>query len=78
MREGGKNNVQHNASRNGKQERGTSQKARESTSKAKEKFPEAPDTVGMQDERGQKNRGRGKRRLMNGAIDGRNGEIRSK
>lgn len=58
-REKDKQNVQHDASREGKQERakgegsrGTSEQAGESNRKAKEEFPEAPDTVGMQDERG--------------------------
>jgi hypothetical protein len=58
-REKDKHNVQHDASREGKQERakgegsrGTSEQSGDSNKKAKEEFPEAPDTVGMQDERG--------------------------
>ncbi|KAF8858944.1 hypothetical protein BDZ45DRAFT_725700 [Acephala macrosclerotiorum] len=38
----------------GDRSRGTSEKAGEANKKAKEEFPEAPDTVGMQDERGGK------------------------
>jgi hypothetical protein len=58
-RERDTNNVQHGASREGKQERakgegsrGTTEASGESNRRAKEEFPEAPDTVGMQDERG--------------------------
>jgi len=60
-REKDSHNVQHDASKEGKQERakgdgsrGTSEASGESNKKAKEEFPEAPDTVGMQDERGSK------------------------
>lgn len=38
----------------GEGSRGTSEKSGNSNEKAKEEFPEAPDTIGMQDERGQK------------------------
>lgn len=55
-------NVQHDASREGKEERakgngsrGTSEGSGGSNKKAREEFPEAPDTIGMQDERGGKN-----------------------
>jgi len=58
-REKDKHNVQHDASREGKQERaqgegsrGTSEQSGDANKKAKEEFPEAPDTIGMQDERG--------------------------
>jgi hypothetical protein len=58
-REKDKHNVQHDASKEGKQERaegdgsrGTSEKSGNANKKAKEEFPEAPDTIGMQDERG--------------------------
>jgi len=61
-REPDKLNVQHDASKEGKEERakgdgsrGTSGKSGDSNKKAKEEFPEAPDTIGMQDERGGKN-----------------------
>jgi len=61
-REKDSHNVQHDASKEGKQERakgegsrGTSEAAGDSNKKAKQEFPEAPDTVGMQDERGRKN-----------------------
>jgi len=62
-READKHNVQHDASREGKKERaappgegsrGTQEGAGKSNEKAKEEFPEAPDTIGMQDERGGK------------------------
>jgi hypothetical protein len=53
------NTVQHDASKEGKQERakgegsrGTSEQSGDANKKAKEEFPEAPDTIGMQDERG--------------------------
>ncbi len=56
-----KPNVQHDAVKDGKEERakgegsrGTSESSGGSNQKAKEEFPEAPDTIGMQDERGQK------------------------
>lgn len=56
-----KPNVQHDAVKEGKEERakgegsrGTSESSGGSNQKAKEEFPEAPDTIGMQDERGQK------------------------
>ena len=52
-------NLQHDANQEGKQERvkgdrsrGTSEASGESNTRAREEFPEAPDTVGMQDERG--------------------------
>ncbi|KAN0112739.1 hypothetical protein V8E51_005690 [Hyaloscypha variabilis] len=58
-REKDKHNVQHDASKEGKQERaegdgsrGTSEQSGNANKKAKEEFPEAPDTIGMQDERG--------------------------
>jgi len=54
-------NVQHDADREGKKERATGEGSRGATEgsggsnqKAKEEFPEAPDTIGMQDERGGK------------------------
>ncbi|KUJ18401.1 uncharacterized protein LY89DRAFT_47483 [Mollisia scopiformis] len=54
-------NVRHDAHKEGQQERqkgdgsrGTSEQAGDANKKAKEEFPEAPDTVGMQDERGGK------------------------
>jgi hypothetical protein len=60
VRETDTNNIQQDASREGKKERaegegsrGTSEQAGDSNKKAKEEFPEAPDTIGMQDERGQ-------------------------
>lgn len=53
--------IQHDASKEGKAERakgdgsrGTSEGSGGSNRKAKEEFPEAPDTIGMQDERGGK------------------------
>ncbi len=59
MREADTHSVQQDVTRGGKQERskgegsrGATEKAGESNRKAKEEFPEAPDTVGMQDERG--------------------------
>ncbi|TVY86185.1 hypothetical protein LAWI1_G006932, partial [Lachnellula willkommii] len=55
-------NVQHDASRQGKEERAkgngsraTSEGSGGSNERAREEFPEAPDTIGMQDERGGKN-----------------------
>jgi hypothetical protein len=51
--------VQHDASKEGKQERakgqgsrGTTETSGNSNKRAKDEFPEAPDTIGMQDERG--------------------------
>jgi len=53
--------VQHDASREGKDERAkgngsraTSEGSGGSNERAKKEFPEAPDTIGMQDERGGK------------------------
>lgn len=58
-REKDKHNVQHDASKEGKAERaqgegsrGTSEQSGGANQRAKEEFPEAPDTIGMQDERG--------------------------
>jgi hypothetical protein len=58
-REKDTDNVQHDAVKEGKEERakgqgsrGTSEESGGSNKKAKEEFPEAPDTIGMQDERG--------------------------
>jgi hypothetical protein len=55
-----KPNVQHEAVKDGKEERakgegsrGTSESSGGSNERAKEEFPEATDTIGMQDERGQ-------------------------
>ncbi|EHL03712.1 hypothetical protein GLAREA_00649 [Glarea lozoyensis ATCC 20868] len=64
-REQDSNNVQIDAVKEGKQERakgssGNTRAANEGSGgenkKAKEDFPEAPDTIGMQDERGGKGR----------------------
>jgi len=59
--ENDKHNVHYDANNEGKTERskgegsrGTSEKAGDANKKAKEEFPEAPDTIGMQDERGQR------------------------
>jgi hypothetical protein len=59
VRETDTNNIQQDASREGKEERAegegsreTSEQAGDSNKKAKEEVPEAPDTIGMQDERG--------------------------
>ncbi|KAG9236229.1 hypothetical protein BJ875DRAFT_457131 [Amylocarpus encephaloides] len=63
-REGDTHNLQHDAVKGGKAERAkgegsgeraTSERDGGSAAKAREEFPEAPDTVGMQDERGGKN-----------------------
>ncbi|OWO97712.1 hypothetical protein B2J93_2472 [Marssonina coronariae] len=63
VREGDAHNVQHDASREGKAERarggeegsrGATEQAGDANRKAKEEFPEAPDTLGMQDDRGGK------------------------
>jgi hypothetical protein len=59
VRETDTDNVQHDAVKEGKEERakgqgsrGTSEESGGANEKAKEEFPEAPDTIGMQDERG--------------------------
>lgn len=59
VREKDTDNVQHDAVKEGKEERakgqgsrGASEESGGSNKKAKEEFPEAPDTIGMQDERG--------------------------
>ncbi|CZS98559.1 uncharacterized protein RAG0_07243 [Rhynchosporium agropyri] len=63
VREGDSNNVQHDAVKAGKEERakgkesasrGASQSGEGSVERAESEFPEAPDTIGMQDERGGK------------------------